>query len=255
MNIAVNIFDRQVGGVLREGTEHKKGESLLDRDSALQSARERFEPPLWALIEQLEATLAGLSRVPFVDITDPRGVGSVLNGALRDAATEAGLATHDMDVVHVADGRSNKVIARLIHEGVEHDVSFELHLCGPRGGTSKSTHQNASCDFTVCDIEEQPSLIHYDVPAPNQLLFFLACFLSGTGVKVAKAFIRFADGVDKRMIEIHRPAKSAAESGKSEDPVVDGPVGSKLTIKKPMGEQDKNGSKTDKRGNAASSSE
>ncbi|MFT4015234.1 MAG: hypothetical protein QM682_17965 [Paracoccus sp. (in: a-proteobacteria)] len=221
----------------------------------MQSARERFEPPLWALIEQLEATLAGLSRVPFVDISDPRGVGSVLNGALRDAATEADLVAHDMEVVHIADGRSNKVIARLTHEGVEHDVSFELHLCGPRGGTSKSTHQNAGCDFTICDIEEQPSLIPYNVPAPDRLLFFLACSLSGTGMKVAKAFIRFADGVDKRMIEIHRPAKSTTEAITGGYPVVDGPVGSKLKIKKPMGEQDENGSKTDKRGDAASSSE
>lgn len=227
----------------------------MDRDSALQSARERFEPALWALIEQLEVTLAGLSRVPFADITDPRGVGSVLNGALRDAATEAGLVEHGMDVVHVTDGRSNKVTARLTHEGTEHDVSFELHLCGPRGGTSKSTHQNAGCDFTVCDIEEQPSLIPYEVPAPDRLLFFLACFLSGTGVKVAKAFIRFADGIDKRMIEIHRPAKSAADAATDQDPVVDGPVGSKLKIKRPMGEQDENGSKTDQRGDAASSSE
>jgi hypothetical protein len=227
----------------------------LDRDSALQSARERFEPPLWALIEQLETTLAGLSHVPFVDITDPRGVGSVLNGALRDAATEAGLAMHDMEVVHVTDGRSNKVITRLVHEGVEHEVSFELHLCGPRGGTSKPTHQNAGCDVAVCDIEEQPSLIAYDVTAPKRLLFFLACFLSGTGVKVAKAFIRFADGVDKRMIEIHRPAKSAAATATEDGPVADGPVGSKLKIKKPMGEQDENGSNTNKRGDAASSSE
>lgn len=227
----------------------------MDRDSALQSARERFEPTLWALIEQLETTLTGLSRVPFVDMSDPRGVGSVLNGALRDAATQADLTTHGMEVVHVTDGRSNKIIARLPHGGIEHDVSFELHLCGPRGGTSKAAHQNAGSDFTICDIEEQPSLIPYDVPAPDRLLFFLACFLNGTGVKVAKAFIRFADGVDKRMIEIHRPAELAAGAVYGEDPVVDGPIGSKLKINKPMGERDENGSKIDKRGDAASSSE
>lgn len=227
----------------------------MDRDHALQSARVQFEPALWALLDQLEATLAGLSRVPFVDITDPRGVGSVLNGALRDAATKADLAAHGMEVVHVTDGRSNKVVARLTHDEVEHEVSFELHLCGPRGGTSKSTHQNAGCDIAVCDIEEQPSLIPYDVIAPDRLLFFLACFLSGTGVKVAKAFIRFADGVDKRMIEIHRPAKSATGADTDHSPLVDGPVGTKLTIKKPMGEQDENGGKSDQRGDAASSSE
>lgn len=226
----------------------------MDRDLALQSARERFEPALWALIEQLEVTLAGLSRVPFVDIADPRGVGSVLNGALRDASSEAGLTTHGMEVVHVTDGRSNKVTGSLDHDGTEYAVSFELHLCGPRGGTSKSTHQNAGCDFALCDIEEQPSLIPYDVDAPDQLLFFLACFLSGTGVKVSKAFIRFADGVDKRMIEIHRPVEAVSGAGIDSGPV-DGPVGTKLKIKKTVGEQEENGSKTDQRGDAASSSE
>lgn len=225
----------------------------MDRDLALQSARERFEPALWALIEQLEVTLAGLSRVPFVDITDPRGVGSVLNGALKDASVEANLTTHGMEVIHVSDGRSNKVTGSLAHEGIDYEVSFELHLCGPRGGTSKSSHQNAGCDFAVCDIEQQPSLIPYGVEAPDKLLFFIACHLSGTGVRVAKAFIRFADGVDKRMLEIHRPAASMPAVAKVTGPV-DGPAGSKLTIKKPVGEQEENGSKTDQRGDAASSS-
>lgn len=226
----------------------------MDRDAALLSARERFEPTLWALIEQLEATLAGLSRVPFVDMTDLRGVGSVLNGALRDAAIDAELGAHDMEVVHFTDGRSNKVVARLPLDEVVHDVSFELHLCGPRGGTSKSTHQNAGCDFSVCDIEEQPSLIPYSVPAPGQLLFFLACYLSGTGVRIAKAFIRFADGVDRRMVEIHRPAALTSGAADASDPAQYVPVGARIKIKKPMGEQEENGGKTDQRGDAASSS-
>jgi len=236
-----------------QGHQAVRGGSTLDRDAALQVARERFEAPLWALLGQLETTLADLGRVKHINISDPRAVGSVLNSALSDAAFAVSLAEHGLEVTHVSDGRSNKLTGSLDIDGGERIVSFELHLSGPRGGTSKSSHQFARSDFSVCDIEEQRSLFPYNVDAPDQLLFFIACHLSGTGVSVARAFLKFADGVDQRMIEIHRAAPILA-AGMVEDAPIDEPAGAKLTVKKPKGEKTENGSTTDKRRDAASSS-
>lgn len=216
----------------------------LDRELALQTARERFEAPMWDLIGQLETTLADLSRVKHIDLDDPRAVGSVLNNALPDAAIAAKLTEQGMTVAYFNDGQSNKVTALLDDKS----VSFEVHLCGPRGGTSKSSHQ-----FAGKDIEREPSLPGFVIEAPPGLLFFIGLNLSGTGAAVARAFLKFADGIDQRMIEIHRPA-SAASAGVVIDAPLDSPAGTKFTIKKAKGEQTENGSTTDKRGNAAPSS-
>lgn len=225
----------------------------MDRDSALQAARERFEPPMWGLVGQLEGTLSDLSRVEHMNLTDLRAVGSVLNSALADAAIAAKLSDHGLEVSYFKDGQSNKVIGSLVVADEEYSVSFEFHLSGPRGGTSKTAHQHAKCDFTVCDIDQQPSLFAYDVEAPVRLLFFVACHLSGTGISVARAFLKFADGVDQRMIQIHRAAQPKAASAAVISPV-DGPAGAKFTIKKSKGERTENGSTTNKRGDAAPSS-
>ena len=215
----------------------------MDREFALQAARERFEEPVWSLIAQLEATLSDLSRVQHIDLTDPRAVGSVINNALPDAAQTAGLADHGLEAVYVTDGRSNQVTAELNGK----PVNFELHLCGPRGGTSKSSHQ-----FAGHDIEREPALPGFVVEAPPGLLFFICLFLSSTVTTVHRAFIKFADGVDQRMIEIHRAVPSSM-TGDVGDAPAEGPAGAKLTIKKPKGEQTENGSTTDQRGDAAPS--
>ena len=216
----------------------------MDRELALQTARERFEAPMWDLIGQLEATLADLARVKHIDLDDPRAVGSVLNSALPEAALAAKLPDQGMAVAYFNDGQSNKVTASLDDKS----ISFEVHLCGPRGGTSKSSHQ-----FAGKDIEREPSLPGFVVEAPPGLLFFIGLHLRGTGASVARAFLKFADGIDQRMIEIHRSAP-AATAGIIVDAQLDGPTGTKFTIKKAKGEQQENGSTTDKWGDAAPSS-
>jgi hypothetical protein len=216
----------------------------LDREFALQTARERFEVPVWALIGQLEATLSDLARVRHVDLTDPRAVGSVLNSALPEAAVAADLLNHGLEVTYFRDGQSNKVSGTI----EDKQISFELHLCGPHGGTSKASHQ-----FAGQDIEREPSLPGFVAEAPAGLLFFIGLHLSGTGAAVARAFLKFADGVDQRMIEIHRATQTASDEIVAHMPAEE-PAGTKLTIKKPKGEQTENGSTTDQRGDAAPSS-
>lgn len=235
------------------GARHKRLETrvrdvqTLDRELALQAARGRFEGPIWDLIQQLEGTLSDLAGVKHVDLNDPRAVGSVLNSALPDAAVAANLSDHGLTVAYFKDGQSNKVTASLDDKS----VSFELHLCGPRGGTSKVSHQLAGKD-----IEREPSLPGFVVEAPPGLLFFIGLYLRATGATVEKAFLKFADGVDQRMIEIHRPAYDVRD-GIVADASLDGPAGSKLKIKikKTKGEEKENGSTSHKRRNAAPSSE
>lgn len=225
-----------------------EGDSDLNRDNALLAARERFEAPIWALICELEGTLADLAKVRHVDLGDPRATGSVLNGALTDAAAAAKLSDHGLAINYCENGQSNKITGDLEIDGKDFTVCFELHLAGPRGGTSKAAHQ-----FAAYDIESEPTLPGFEVEAPSDLLFFIACHLSGTGASVARAFLKFADKVDQRKIEIHRELPAEA-TGVAEPAPIDGPSGTKMTLKKGRGDESKHGGKTDKRGDAASSS-
>lgn len=239
MNIFLHIFGAHDNGTYR----NDKRRFALERDSALQAARDQFDEPIWRLIEQLEGTLNEFSRVKHIDISDPRAVGSALNCALPDAAEMADIETEGLSVVHVKDGQSNKITGTINVGDKSYDVSFELHLSGPRGGTSKNAHQ-----FVGKDIEGEPCLPGFDIEAPQGLLFFVACHLSGTGVSVSKAFIRFADGVDKKMIEIHRPVKSAAADATP----ATSPPGGGFKLKKDL--KEKHGHASNQRRDAASSS-
>lgn len=233
---------------IRDHVVSAEGESQLDRDNALQTARGRFEAPIWALLGQLEHTLTDFAKVQHIDLTDLRAVGSVLNSALPDAANTASVADHGLEVAHCRNGQSNKVAGTITLDGDDYRISFELHLCGPRGGTSKAAHQ-----FAGYDIEQEPTFPGFKLEAPPDMLLFVACHLSGTGATIERAYLKFADGVDQRKIEIHRDIPTAMASAAVDAPV-EGPAGAKLTIKKPMGDQEQDGSKADKRGDAASSS-
>lgn len=221
----------------------------MDRDTALQAARERFEQPIWALLGKLETTLGGLAGVEHIDLGDARAVGSVLNCALPDAAIAAGFDDEGLAVAYCQNGQSNKVTGTITLSGEDHDVSFEMHLCGPRGGTSKSSHQ-----FAGYDIESEPTFPGFEVEAPRSMLLFIACFLSGTGVRFERAFLKFADGVDQRKVEIFRDVHPGAAGVATGGPA-EGPEGAKLKVKKPEGEKEQNGSETYQRGDAASSSQ
>ncbi|MCL8384669.1 hypothetical protein [Xanthobacter aminoxidans] len=231
-----------------KGVHGTKGGIHVDRDSALHALRERYGVPVWALIGQLEVTLSDYAEVTHADLSDPRALGSILNSALPEAAVAAGLHEHGLEVRYCPNGRSNKIAGTFRSGDTEYGVSFELHLSGPQGGTSKSTHQ-----FAGDDIETTPMFAGFAEAAPPDILLFLACHLSGTGVSVARAFFKFADKVDQRKIEVHRGAPAGAMDTIDTRPA-DGPAGYKLTIKKPKGDQTENGSTSDKRGDAASSS-
>lgn len=221
----------------------------LDRDTALQAARERFEQPIWDLLGRLETTLTGLAGVEHMDLGDARAVGSVLNCALPDAASAANLEADDLAIAYCQNGQSNKITGTIALSGDDHNVSFEMHLCGPRGGTSKSSHQ-----FAGYDIEREPKFPGFDVEAPPSLLLFIACFLNGTGVRFERVFLKFADGVDQRKIEIFRDIFPEV-AGAADSSPAEGPEGAKLRVKKPEGEKEEDGSETNQRGDAASSSQ
>lgn len=220
----------------------------MGRDDALQVVRERYEAPVWSLVEQLQRTLADLAKVEHIDLADSRAIGSVLNGALANAAVAADLSAQGLEAVYVQKGQSYKLAGTLRLAGKDFPVSFELHLSGPRGGTSKSSHQ-----FVAYDIEGEPSFPGFEMEAPAELLFFVACYLNGTGASIARVFIKFADGVDQRMIELHRAAPPATAVSEGTAPLI-APTGTKLVPKKSKGERIQNGSTADKRGDAASSS-
>lgn len=248
MNIFLNFFDDTPELIYIPIYTMVGGDSVLNRDTALQAAREHLEVPVWGLLSQLEATLADLAKVRHVNLSDPRAIGSVLNSALSDAAVAAKISDHGLEVAYCENGQSNKLTGHLTIEGKKYSVSLELHLAGPRGGTSKKAHQ-----FAAYDIEGEPTFPGFEIEAPSDLLFFVACHLSGTGASISSAFIKFADKIDQRKIEIHRDIPPMT-AGIAETGPVDGPSGTKMTLKKPKGEESGNGSKTDKRGDAASSS-
>lgn len=230
------------------GCQTVEGDSALNRDNALLAARDRFEGPIWTLIGELEGTLADFAKVRHVDLGNPRATGSVLNGALTEAAVAAKLSDHGLSIKYCENGQSNKIFGEVGIDGKDFAVCFELHLAGPRGGTSKAAHQ-----FAAYDIENEPTLPGFEVEAPSDLLFFIACHLSGTGASVARAFLKFADKVDQRKIEILRELPGEA-TGAVEPAPIDGPSGTKLSLKKEKGDEFNHGGKTDKRGDAASSS-
>lgn len=208
----------------------------MNRDAALQASRECFEQPIWALLGALEVTLGGLAAVTHVDLSDARAVGSVLNSALGSAADASGIDQDLLGVAYCRSGQSNKLTGSITLEGEEHTVSFELHLCGPRGGTSKSSHQ-----FSGYDIEGEPTFPGFEIDAPPSLLFFIACFLSGTSVRFEKVFLKFADGIDQSKIELYRGAQQSTVADENVGPT-EGPEGAKLTVKKVEGEKEEDGS-------------
>lgn len=224
----------------------------MDRDRILQSVRERYEEPVWRLISELEQTLRDLGRVEHIDLGNQRSNGSVLNSALESAAISADLESVGLAVAHYRRGDSNKLSGSVELEDGQHDVSFELHLCGPKGGTSKASHQLAGYD-----IESEPALPGLpglEMETASPILLYLACHLAPTGASVARAFFKFADGTDQRKIEIHR-STPVTTTGSIRSDAVEGAAGTKLRFKKLKGEEVQDGSKTAKRGDAASSSQ
>ena len=223
----------------------------MKRDKILQTARDQLEEPIFKLFDILENTMESFANVPHVDTECRRSMGSVLNAALPSAAKESGLENKDIQIKYCSKGRCNKISGHLITEGKKIPINMEIHLCGARGGTMKKKHQFAFSKPETCDVDREPSLFDIDMDAPNDLLFFIAYYLNGTNTSVSRVYLKFADGVDQRMVEMHRPVEEKTKVS-SEDGPDQGPHGTMLKIKKPDG--DKKNVKTDKSGNAASGS-
>ena len=112
----------------------------------------------------------------------------------------------------------------------------------------KKRYQFALSKPAACDIEREPSLFQIDMDAPGSLLLFVACHLDGTCMSISRAYLKFADGVDQHMIEMHRPVweepKVSSDNGPEQDL-----RGTTLKVKKSTG--GKKDVKTNKPGNAA----
>lgn len=221
----------------------------MDREAILRLVRDRYEIPIWSLLRELEGVLREYAQVKHVNITDQRAVGSTLNCALMDAAVSAKLADYGLAIVYCQNGRSNKISGRLQVGGHEYTVSMELHLAGPKGGTSKSAHQ-----FAGSDIDLVWTLPGIETTAPDELLFFVACHLDITGVSVSRTYLKYADGVDQRSVQLQRPLEGTAAPDVGSVKHVEGPAGTRLVMKQTKGEQNENGITTDQRRDAASSS-
>ena len=120
----------------------------MNRDNALQAARDQLEASIWDLLSELENSLASLASVPHMNIECPRAIGSVLNSALPAAAQEAGIEKDGLEVKYCRNGQCNKISGHVKSGGETFPVSLELHLSGPRGGTTKSKHQFRSEEHT-----------------------------------------------------------------------------------------------------------
>lgn len=221
--------------------EFQRGFRLLDRDSALQAVRSKYEIPIWKLLCELEKSLGEFALVTHVNVSDSRAVGSMLNCALKSAVAECVSVEDDLSVQYFKKGHSYKLSGAVEVDQRVVGVSFELHLCDPLGGTSKPSHQ-----FAEFDVEAQPTFPGFEVDAPEDLLLFIACNLSVTGSRFTKAYFKYADGIDRRQIEIHRTHESVITPIAEEIPVREA-VRSTITLKKKAGAKENDGSEADQR--------
>lgn len=220
----------------------------MDRHNLLQELREQLQVPIWGIATELEKALRDLSRVSHVNMADQRMIGSLLNNALSSAAETADLSRYGVEVAPVASGQSNKLFVNVECDGNLQRASLEVHLCGPRGGTSKQEHQFARCSV---DIEREPHLPGFVIEAPTSILLFVSCHVIGTTIEAV--FLKFADGEDRAQLQLHRPVP-VVDIVPGVGAAVGEPAGAKLKIKRAKRDQTENGGTIDKRKDAASSS-
>lgn len=217
----------------------------MDRRTALGLAREQLETPLWALMTELEETLRGLASVQHFDLLDPTAVGSALHSALPSAFENCGIGKYGFVLQHCSKGPCYKIIADIKYEDSVKKVNMELHCSGPKGGTSKSTHQ-----FINRDIDEFPEFPGFDSEVSECLLFFIGYHLDGIKTSIRSLYLIFADGVDRKSIMLHRPLADELQGKGISPSLPSGPVGTKLKPKrtkerKDVGQHDR---ATNKRG-------
>lgn len=219
----------------------------MDRQAALEQFADEFEDLIWAVFSELEKTLVGLIEVTHFNSSDPASVGNTLHGALEAAAIAAGVDENGLSVVWHREGPCFKLEGLVGKGATSRRFSAELHLSGPKGGTGKSKHQFASVGS-----EDQPELPGMETDAPEMLLIFLGYHLSASATKVSRLFAIYADGVDRKKVELIRPAnvKTGGDVSRGADTGPD--IGAKLSLKgRVSGEKETNGLENTKRSDAA----
>lgn len=171
----------------------------MDRQDILIAIRDHQEANFWAVMAEVEKSLRDLVQVEHFDCEDATAIGAAVHSSLPSALHSIGLNEAQVSCVRYENGPSNKLIVAVPIEGVLRRVSVELHYCGPRGGTSKAKHQ-----FAEHDVETEPELPNFHVEAPQDLLVFLSYSLTPTRTTVDKLFLMFADGIDRKKIQLHR---------------------------------------------------
>lgn len=227
---------------------------MSDREHALASLAKEFANPVRMLVTEIERMLGRLVLVPHLDPTDASALGSNIHSALPNAVAASGLAASGWSVKTVRQGPGNKLICTANIGGKSYDVCLEVHLAGPRGGVGKDAHQ-----FVAAAAGMTGLFPGFEIEAPASFLLFLGLYVDATCTTVEKAYLMYADKIDKRCIAIDLPpATDTGSTGAEPAPPMESPVpaaskkipGSKVKVKKTAQENRDVGSK-DKRGDGS----
>lgn len=219
---------------------------MADRRAVLEAIRDQYEDLFWRFAREMSKTLGGLALTPHFDANDDRAVGSAVHSTLPLAAAAAGMAAAGFEVALHNVGPAYKITGSVLVEGVARDINLEVHLAGPKGGTSKSGHQ-----FSADDSEELP--LFEDEELPETMLFFMGYHLTGARTAVERLFIVWADNRGTEKIELRQNESGAAGAGddKQEAPQ---PDMKPVLVRKDKNKDAKDVGGQDKRGDAASGS-
>ncbi len=198
----------------------------MDRQEALERFANEFEAPVWAVFSELEKTLRGLVEVAHFNSSDPASVGNTLHGALEDAVLAAEVEAKGLRAIFNRSGPCFKLEGAFEEGAKTVKFSAELHLAGPKGATGKRCHQYASTA-----LENQPDLPGLEADAPQVMLLFLGYHLSASATSVSRLFAIYADGIDRKKVELVRPTAAGVDGRENGDADTEPDIGAKVSIK------------------------
>ena len=221
---------------------------MVDREAALTAFADSIAGPVSKLLTELEKLLAGLGGVQHFDLTDPSALGSAIHSALPSAVAAARLRDVGWEIKTALAGPGNKLVCKGPSDSPMRDVAIEVHLSGPRGGVGKSKHQYAAA--AECASGYLPG---FEIEAPASGLMFLGLYPDAAFTRISAAYLMYADGVDRRCVELDLRREDAAGERKDSEPAVAKSVpGSKVKVKETAREKRDARSKN-KRGDGSSS--
>lgn len=221
---------------------------MVERRAVLEAIRDKHEDALWRLAREVSRTLSSLAQVPHFNADDDRAVGSAVHSTLGSAAAAARLEDAGLKVSFHKVGLAYKIDGLVPIGGVDRDINLEMHLAGPRGGTTKSHHQ-----FCPDDAEAEQDPLFADEELPQTLLFFLAYHLSGARTRVERLFIVWADNRGTEKIELRQNESDTVETDDVK-PKVPPPDLRPVLVRKGENKDAGNAGGQNKRGDAASGS-